>query len=65
MCYYGSSSTREPVPATVENKIKYSYGGPTQGATGISDKTQLNSDIQRRQRALRLSNNNSGGGVMV
>lgn len=53
------------MPATVENKIKYGYGGPTQGATGISDKTQVNSDIQRRQRALRLSNNNSGGGVMV
>ena len=62
MCYFGGSSTRQE-PITTENKIK--LAGPTSGASSMTDNINLDSDIQRRQRALRLSNNNSGGGVMV
>ena len=64
MCYYGSSSTRQPEPATLENRIK--YGAPSTVANSMTEDTQaqLNSDIQRRRRALGLSNN-TGGSVMV
>ena len=50
MCYYGSSSTRQPVPATNENIIK--YGRSSTGAIAKSDNV-VDNDIQRRQIALR------------
>ena len=50
MCYYGSSSTRQPVPATNENIIK--YGRPSTVASAKSDNV-IDNDIQRRQIALR------------